>query len=72
MTKINMILEQCYPHFTTISDGIPVGANAVCLVIRVISEQSHNIIQVHEDSEVPDTGTNSLSGASSRSIVSIR
>ena len=46
ISKLKMILDECYPFFSTVSDGSPVGADAKCLIVRAVDRKTHCIRQV--------------------------
>ena len=46
ISKLKMILDECYPFFSTVSDGSPVGADAECLIVRAVDRKTHCIRQV--------------------------
>ena len=46
ISKLKMLLDECYPFFSTVSDGSPGGADAECLIVRAVDRKTHCIRQV--------------------------
>ena len=36
ISKLKMILDECYPVLSTISDGSPIGTDTECLIVRAV------------------------------------
>lgn len=43
VSKINSVINHCYPEFTVVMDGTPVFAEAECVVLRFVHRTSHKI-----------------------------